>query len=229
MDTFWKRLRNNLTVYLVPYVGFVVVKVLSWTMRIEEKGDGAIARFSREGKPFISAFWHGHMLMMPVLPYRERVKVMVSQHRDGELISRIIHLFGLESLRGSTTRGAVSALRGGIKVISEGYSVALTPDGPKGPRHTVQMGVIDLARVTGAPVIPIVFSSTRKKVFSSWDRFIIPYPFSKGVFFCGAPFRVSRKLSEEEREAKRLELETLMRKMTRVVENYCETGDWNEE
>ncbi len=229
MGTFWKRLRNSLTVHVVPFVGFVVVKVLSWTMRFEERGEVQfIARLDRENKPFISVFWHGHMLMMVVSPYRRRAKVMVSRHRDGELITRIIRYFGLESFRGSTTRGGLSALRGGLRALSNGDCVVLTPDGPKGPRHTVQMGVIDLARLTGTPIIPVAFSSTAKKVFSSWDRFIIPYPFSKGVFFYGAPFWVPRRLTKEEREIKRAELEKTMRRMTETVEHYCETGVWAE-
>ena len=228
MDTFWKRLRNNLTITILPFVGFVVIKVLSWTMRFEEKGDKTFSHYEREGKPYVAVFWHGHMLMMTVSPYRRHSKVMVSRHRDGELISRIIGYFGLESFRGSTTRGAISALRGGIKAISDGYKVVLTPDGPKGPRHTVQMGVIELARATGVPIFPVVFSSTRKKVFSSWDRFILPYPFSKGVFFYGAPLWVPRGLEKTEREAKRKELEDRMRQMTRIVERYCETGVWDE-
>jgi len=230
MDTFWKRLRNRLTISFLPYVGYVVIKVLSWTMRFEEKGDvGTIASYDREGRPFISVFWHGHMLMMPVSSYRRNAKVMVSRHRDGELISRIIRLFGLGSFRGSTTRGALSAMRGGLKALADGYKVVLTPDGPKGPRHTVQLGVIELARQSGAPIIPVIFSATKKKVFSSWDRFIFPYPFSKGVFFYGSPFWVPREVGKEEREIMRRQLEAKMRQMTGKVEHYCETGVWEDD
>jgi len=229
MDSFWKRLRNSLTIRLLPYIGFCVVKVLAWTMRFEERGEEGITQLEKEGRPFVAAFWHGRMLMMPVSPYRKNARVMISRHRDGELISRIIGIFGLESIRGSTTKGGVQVLKEGIKAIEDGYKVVITPDGPKGPRFRFQIGSIELASATGAPIIPIAFSCTRKKVFSSWDSFILPYPFSKGVFFYGAPFWVSRELTKEEKESKRKELEQRMRQMTRTVDRYCETGQWEEE
>ena len=229
MDSFWKRLRHNLTVYFLPLVGYVVVKSLVLTMRLEEKGSNAIASYDREGKPFICVFWHGHLLMMLASPYRKNARVMVSRHRDGELISRMVGLFGLESVRGSTTQGGVQALKGSIRAINQGYKVVITPDGPRGPRFKVQPGVIELARLTGAPVIPVAFSCTKKKVFSSWDRFILPYPFSRGVFFYGEPFRIPLEITKEALESKRQALETLMRQMTRKVESYCETGIWRDE
>lgn len=228
MDSFWKKLRNNLTIHLLPFIGYLVVRILSWTMRFEEKGSDAIAQYDRERRPFVCAFWHGRMLMLPVSRYRKRTKVMVSSHRDGELISRIIGLFGIGSIRGSTTRGGMQVLRSGIQAIDEGYKVAVTPDGPRGPRFRVQVGIIELARRTGAPIIPLIFSCTKKKVFSSWDRFILPYPFSKGVFFYGPPFWVPPELTREERESMRLELEQRMRQMTETVDRYCEKGVWEE-
>ena len=230
MDTSRKRLRNYLTVSLLPYVGYVVIKILSLTMRFEAKGEvETLARYDEERRPFISVFWHGHMLMMVTNPYKDRTKVIVSRHRDGELIARIIGCFGVESIRGSTTRGGIGAVREAYKAIKRGYKVILTPDGPRGPRHTVQMGVIELARLTGVPIFPVTFSSTKKKVFSSWDRFILPYPFSKGVFFYGAPFWVPRNVTDEEKEAKRAALEKTMRTMTDTVERYCATGVWEGE
>ncbi len=229
MESYRKRLRHNLTVHLIPLVGYGVVRFLALTMRIEERGSETIAAFDKEKKPFVSAFWHGHLLMMMISPYRKHSKTMISRHRDGEMISRLAGLFGVGSIRGSTTEGGVQALKGAIRAIREGYKVNVTPDGPRGPRHTVQPGVIELARATGVPIIPVVFSCTRKKVFSSWDRFILPYPFSRGVFFYGPPFYVERRVSREGREARRRELEQLMRRMTRQVERYCETGEWVDE
>ncbi len=229
MESFRKRFRHNLTIHLLPYIGYAVVKVLALTMRFEEKGSGAIAEMDREGKPFIAAFWHGHLLMMMVSPYRRRSKTIISRHRDGEMISRAARLFGVGSVRGSTTEGGAQALKNAIRAIRAGYKMVVTPDGPRGPRHVVQPGVIELARVTGVPIIPVVFSSTRKKVFPSWDRFIFPLPFSKGVYFYGEPFFVERRIDREGVEAKRRELEEVMRQMTRQVENYCETGRWEDQ
>ncbi len=229
MATLWKRIRNYLTIHFLPYVGFIIIKFLGWTMRFEQKGEvEAASRFDKEGRPALGVFWHGHMLMMVMSPFRENAFVMVSRHRDGELISRIIRLFGVRSFRGSTTRGGFSALKEGLRILKRGYKVVLTPDGPRGPRYTVQMGVIEMARLSGAPVVPIAFSSTKKKVFSSWDRFIFPYPFSKGVFYYGTPLWVPRDISRDEREVWRRRLEKQMRQITEKVERYCETGQWEE-
>ena len=226
MGSFSKRLRDSLTLSLLPPVGYLLIKSLALTMRIEEKGQEVIATFDRERRPFISAFWHGHLLMMLISPYRRHAKALISHHRDGELISRVVRLFGLGSVRGSTTRGGIQALKEAIRTVRQGYKVVVTPDGPKGPRHVVQPGVIELARVTGVPIIPVAFSSTRKKVFASWDRFILPYPFSKGVFYYGEAFYVERRISREELEVKRRELEEQLNRMEQAVESYCETGVW---
>jgi len=228
MGSFSKRLLDNLTLTLLPPLGYLLIRFLRLTMRFEEKGQEVIASFDREGRPFICAFWHGHILMMMTSPYRKHAKAMISRHRDGELISRTARLFGLGSVRGSTTRGGIQALKEAIRTVRQGYKVVVTPDGPKGPRHIVQPGVIELARVTGVPIIPVTFSSTRKKVFASWDRFILPYPFSKGVFYYGNAFYVDRRISRETMEQKRQELEEQMVRMTRAVENYCKTGKWDD-
>ncbi len=130
--------------------------------------------------------------MMPFLPHQGRVGMMVSQHRDGEFIARAVKLFGIDSLRGSTTRGSLSALRGMVRFYRTGANLAITPDGPQGPRHVVQMGVIELARQTGAPIFPVTYGASCKKVFNSWDHFILPLPFCRVVYMWGEPLFVPR-------------------------------------
>ena len=101
-----------------------------------------------------------------------------------------------------------------MKRLREGRDVAFTPDGPRGPRHRVQGGVIQAARLSGVPIVPIAFSAHRAKIFSSWDRFLLPYPFSRGVFLYGEPLVVPRDANEREVEALRRGLEVRMREMT---------------
>lgn len=122
----------------------------------------------------IIAFWHGQQLMMP-LAYRGRqARILISQHRDGELIYRIVKRFGFGAIRGSTTKGGQEALRQLIRSGQQGVDLVITPDGPKGPRHIVQPGVIALAKATGLPIIPLTFGCSKKKSFpvgiNLWSR-----------------------------------------------------------
>jgi lysophospholipid acyltransferase (LPLAT)-like uncharacterized protein len=171
-------------------------------------------KFWNRGQNVIAAFWHQRLLMMPFLPHRGSVGMLISQHRDGELIARAVKLFGIESVRGSTTHGSLSALRGMVRFYRAGGNLAITPDGPQGPKHVVQLGAIELARQTGAPLLPVTYSASRKKVFGSWDNFIVPFPFSKVVYLWGEPLLVPRDIDREGLEEKRLILQERLRRLT---------------
>jgi lysophospholipid acyltransferase (LPLAT)-like uncharacterized protein len=106
--------------------------------------------------------------------------------------------------------------------LQEGYDVAIAPDGPRGPRFKVQPGVIQLARITGFPIFPFTFSAFPRKVLQSWDRFIIPLPFSRGVFVFGEPILVDRAATEKEIEEKTLLLEKTLQDITEKADRYCE-------
>lgn len=140
--------------------------------------------------------------------------MLISQHRDGEFISRTVKLFGVDSIRGSTTRGGFSALREMIRVFRKGSDIAITPDGPQGPRHVVQGGILQLARETEAPILPVTYSASRKKIFRSWDQFVLPLPFSKVVYIWGEPLFVPRDIGKEELEEKRLLLQERLKQIT---------------
>jgi hypothetical protein len=140
--------------------------------------------------------------------------MMISRHRDGEFIARAVKFLGIESVRGSTTRGGSSALRGMVRLYRTGANLAITPDGPQGPRHVVQMGTVELARQTGAPILPVTYGASRKKVFGSWDHFILPLPFCRVVYIWGEPVWVRREAGKEEAEEKRLLLAERLRGIT---------------
>jgi len=145
---------------------------------------------------------------------------MISRHRDGEFIARAVKLFGIDSVRGSTTRGGAAALRGMVRFFESGAHLAITPDGPQGPRHVVQRGVIELARLTAAPIIPVAYSASRKKIFNSWDHFILPLPFCKVIYVYGEAIFIPRNLSEKELEEKRLLVEDRLRQVTAEADGY---------
>jgi lysophospholipid acyltransferase (LPLAT)-like uncharacterized protein len=140
--------------------------------------------------------------------------MLISQHRDGEFIARAVKQFGVDSVRGSTTRGGLSALRGMIRFFRTGANLAITPDGPQGPKHVVQIGVIELARQTGAPILPVTYGASRKKVLGSWDNFVLPFPFCKVAYLWGEPLFIPRDADKDRMEESRRLLQERMRQIT---------------
>lgn len=190
-----------------------MIRGLGRTIRWQTLGGEVVDRLSEKG-PIIIAFWHGRQLMLPLAYRGKGAFILISRHRDGEIIHRIMSKLGFQSVRGSSTRGGAAALRQLIEYGRSGYDLALTPDGPKGPRQVVKGGVISLARVTGFPIVPLTFSCSTTKTFNSWDGFLAPYPLSRGVFIWGPPVQVSRDAGPAEREDKRVELETVLHAIT---------------
>ena len=222
-----KEFTRRLIIAIVPPLAYWVIKLLSWTMRMEVVDGQIYDDYWEKGKALIFTFWHGRLLMMPTR-YRGRDwAIPISLHQDGELISRTVRYFGFRSIRGSTTRGGFSAMREMLKASEDGYNIAITPDGPRGPRYRVQNGTIELARRTGMTIIPLTFNASRKKIFRSWDRFLLPYPFSRGVFIWGKPIFVPRHLDGDALEQKRLLLETRLREITDQADRYFEKETGN--
>jgi len=114
-----------------------------------------------------------------------------------------------------------------LRAYQDRYDIGITPDGPRGPRYRVQNGIIELARRTGMSIIPLTFNASRKKIFRSWDRFLLPYPFSRGVFIWGKPLFVPRHLDGDAREQKRLLLERRLREITDQADRYFEKEPGN--
>ena len=206
--------QDKILLFLVPRFYSSILRLLSLTIRKKVLSPDRPQKFWGQGQPIIAAYWHQRLLMMPFLPRQGRVGMMVSQHRDGEFIARAVKLFGIDSLRGSTTRGGLSALRGMIRFYRTGANLAITPDGPQGPKHVVQVGVVELARQTGAPILPVTYGASRKKVFNSWDNFILPLPFCRVVYIWGEPLFVPSDTDRKGLEEKRLLLQDRLRQIT---------------
>ena len=148
---------------LLPPIGAWLIRLLGKAVRIRTEGAETVDELYRQGRRMIIAFWHGRQLMMPLTYRGAQAHILISQHRDGELIHRIVSRFGFRSVRGSTTRGGAAALRQLIELGRSGVDLVVTPDGPKGPRQVVQIGVIHLAKATGLPIVPLTFSCSKKK------------------------------------------------------------------
>jgi lysophospholipid acyltransferase (LPLAT)-like uncharacterized protein len=150
----------------------------------------------------------------------QKIHVLISQHRDGELIARIIERLGFVSVRGSTTRGGTKAIFEMAEKGASGYDVAITPDGPRGPRFKVQLGTIYIAQRSQMPIIPITNAAKSCWTLSSWDGFLIPKPFSKVVILIGEPIYVPLESTPQELEEKREELEKRLVDLTQKADNY---------
>lgn len=179
------------------------------TLRVE------VEFLSQPQFPSIVTFWHGRMFLLPFVlrEYAEKVAVLISRHRDGELIAQIVERMGFKTVRGSAGKGkgGERAFKEMVKLIEEGYIVAITPDGPRGPREVVKPGVAKLAVKTGAPVYPLTFSAEWKFRLNSWDRFLVPLPFSKCRVVLGEPINLQAFRSEE---SLRSEIELKLRELT---------------
>ena len=183
-------------------------------MKCEKEGAEHFLQFRREGKPFIFCFWHGQLLSLVHHHRNEGIVVLVSDHKDGEYITRVIHRHGFRTARGSSTRGGVKGLKGILRAAKEGREMGFTPDGPKGPRHVFKWGALVAAQITGLPLVTITVGADRAWYLRSWDRFMIPKPFAKLRIRYGAPRWVPRDASEEVLRGIAKELEDELKQFT---------------
>lgn len=204
----------------------ILVVTLGSTLRWRiEDGAGVMAQLPE--RTVLFAFWHNRIFLMPYLfrkhwkrRQRGRVAVLVSASKDGEKLARVLSRFDLVCVRGSTSRRGKEALLELTRYVQDGYDAGITPDGPRGPKYVVQPGVINLAQLTGAPIIPVSYTLSHKITFDSWDNFMAPLPFARCAVRTGAPITVPRDADEPVHEQKRLELENALNRL-RQDEEAC--------
>jgi lysophospholipid acyltransferase (LPLAT)-like uncharacterized protein len=198
----------------------ILVSLIGSTLRwrIEDQA-GLLAH--PPSRPVIIAFWHNRIFLLPYLfrkhwraRHRDRVAVLVSASRDGERLAQVLSRFNLICVRGSSSRRGKEALRELTHLMQEGFDVGITPDGPRGPKYRVQDGVIRLAQLTQAPIIPISYLLSRKITFNSWDNFMVPMPFARATLRVGSPITVPSAADQREHESKRLELENVLQNLS---------------
>lgn len=212
------RAGERLLLWLAPRLAALLIRALRASLRVRHVGREALDRLEAGGERYIHAFWHGRLLLMPYSYRGPRITILISQHRDGEYIARTMERLGFHTTRGSTTRGGAAALRQSVRRLQEGYDLGITPDGPRGPRHRVQAGVIEAARLSGAPIVPVSFAAHPARILDTWDGFVVPRPFGRALFLYGEPLRVPRQAAAEEREALRNRLEEVMVELTERAE-----------
>ena len=192
----WRILRRRVGAFVLPIVAPTTLRLLARTWKVEVLGQENYTSTATEHGRLL-ALWHGRMLL-PLHHHRGRdMCVLVSPSDDGSLVTRMLARFGQRVIRGSSNKASAAALRALLTELKQGGTVVLTPDGPRGPRHSMNQGLAWLSRATGFPILPCGFVCDRAWRASSWDRFTIPRPGARVALVYGAPIRVTREGGED--------------------------------
>jgi lysophospholipid acyltransferase (LPLAT)-like uncharacterized protein len=171
------------------------------------------------GRALIYAFWHGRQMALFKFNPEAHLTVMVSKSKDGEMQTKICRLFGVKTVRGSSSRSGMAGLLALARNMAEGSAVAMAVDGPKGPVYKAKPGAMMLARTTGLPVVPVTVSCSRYwRLSKAWDEFMIPKPFCRATVALGEPLKISRDASGQEVQRMTNELTCALRRLTEKVD-----------
>ncbi|MGB5551606.1 MAG: lysophospholipid acyltransferase family protein [Thermoanaerobaculia bacterium] len=211
----WKR--RFLEWFAIHVFGGLILPLVIRSWRVEFDLPPHLKQL-RDGHKVILAFWHNRQIgLIRVADELRPVKVLISRHGDGEIIARIVARFGIGSVRGSSTRGGKAAVRQLVSASRQSH-LAITPDGPVGPRYHAKQGVALVAALTGLPVTWISWSTDRAWRFKSWDRFILPKPFARIRYRVEGTVEIDRNAGAEEIEAGRLEIESRLNALTATLD-----------
>lgn len=201
---------------LLSSVAVAILRGLFGTLTIRFRDPNrALKRL--EGRPMVICFWHNRILgitagfLCGYPDERRGVTVLTSPSRDGEILARLVGGFGMGAVRGSSSRRGARAQRELIRIVREGGDVAITPDGPRGPIYQLGPGVVHLAQSTGAPILPVHASFSRAIRMKTWDRFILPLPFSEVLVTLDEPRTIGADLDEHSFETERAQLENILK------------------
>ena len=193
---------------LVLFAGRTTLQLLGRTWRFRTVNDEALQSLRKKGRPFIFSLWHGHLLPLLWHHRNQGVKVLISEHRDGELVARVAQSLGYGLIRGSTTRGANRALISLVRELQAGHEIAITPDGPRGPAEKFAPGALVAAQRSDCYILPVAMFARPAWRLRSWDAFSIPKPFARITVAYGKPTKVvadnARSAAEEGPRLERL-------------------------
>jgi lysophospholipid acyltransferase (LPLAT)-like uncharacterized protein len=212
--------------YLIPYGGLMLVKALAATYRIRICDRENEQKVLDRHQSLIYASWHQRFFPgITFFSSRKPIAIMISQSRDGEMVARVVDILGWHPVRGSSTRGGVAALKQLKGLALRGYKIGHIVDGPKGPFGNVKPGLLRIAQVAGKPIVPTITSAQDKWVFNSWDRFMVPKPFSRVIIRFGEPIDVPEGLDTAAFEQKRLRIERRMADLYEDTDRIWDDGE----
>lgn len=209
-----------------PRAGLLLVKLFSRTYRLRVVGTEYERQALDAYGSVVYASWHQRFFPgITFFASRQPIAIMISQSRDGEMIARVVDILGWRSVRGSSSKGGVRALKTLRALTRDGYRIGHIVDGPQGPFGVVKPGLITIAQFAGAPIVPVIMSAERRWVVDSWDRFMIPKPFSRVFIRFTRPIPVPRKLAPDAFESLREEIEQRIKELTIATDNWWRSPD----
>ena len=217
-------MRRGLRYRVASAAGRVVLDSLLATARFEVSGAEHHRQFTARGQPVIYVLWHGRLLPLTYLHRGQGIAALISRSADGEYIAQLVERWGYITVRGSSSRGGGAALRELVRQARAGRCLAITPDGPRGPRQQLKDGVLVAGQLTGLPLIPTTASANRAWWVEGWDRFLVPRAFARVRVAYGPPVRVPRDAGEQELAALRGSLEVELNRLTAEVDALAGVG-----
>jgi lysophospholipid acyltransferase (LPLAT)-like uncharacterized protein len=211
---------------LVPFLAAILMKILTYTLRVRYLAEEPVRDFAASQERFILAFYHRRLVMMPkAYPFRRSspggeprgVAILSSDSKDGERSAATWRWFGIHAVRGTAGHSGAQALVKMIRAVKDGWDLGITVDGPRGPRQQVKPGVLAVSRKTGAWIVPVCVAYEQAWALHTWDRMLVPRPFSAVVVRYGVPFRVP---ADSDEETYRLRLETELNRMEAWAETF---------
>ena len=217
-----KILRTKLAYSVICWIGAKYIKFVSFTNSWSFINKKYVENLWKKNEAFILCFWHGRLLMMPLSWNKEKkINVLISAHSDGQLLSKTVKYFNIETITGSSSKGGSEAIRNIIKSLKSEISIGMTPDGPRGPRMKVNSAIIKIASLTGHKIVPLSYSVKKKFFLNSWDKFLVALPFGKGCFIWGKPIKIKKNISTNEDLKLSKRLENNLLKLTKKADRYC--------
>jgi lysophospholipid acyltransferase (LPLAT)-like uncharacterized protein len=219
------KLRNKTLIRAVAWAGSWLVRGWMGTLRYDYHPLGPNVDPRRPGIAgrYLYAFWHENLLLPAYCYGRPDINILISQHADGELIAETCGHLHFSVVRGSTTRGGVEALRQMVRLGKDAH-LAITPDGPRGPRRQVQVGAVYLAARTGLPIVPTGIGYARAWRMNSWDRFAVPKPFTLGTVVTTPPIFITPESDRDVLERHRSHVEQAMNHASELAERWAQSG-----
>jgi len=189
----FKIFKKKILIYIIPIIAYFFIRVIFFTYK--KKYHLPSKDFNLENKQVVISIWHNELLLQPFLynylKKEFKVSCMISEHFDGEVLTKFLNFFGFETIRGSSSRGGAKVLIQAIRKIRDGYDIAITPDGPRGPAFEIKNGIIAMAQKTDTDIICFRYKASNYWQLKSWDKFIIPKPFSTIDFYVSDSFSLA--------------------------------------
>ncbi len=216
---------NSIFFYIIPRLAAAFSLIVGYTTKLHIFAPS----FFHGKKDFfewengvIFCIYHSRFFYLSYYGRGSKTAAMISNSKDGQIIANTIHQLRIKSIRGSSSKNGHEVMMDAVELLRNKYNVLITPDGPRGPKYQIKPGVIRAAQLSGSPILPVCFCSTKGIFFPSWDRFFLPLPFGKALLNIAEPIYVPATLTEDEFEKHRLELEKIMNELRIQTDDFCE-------